>query len=277
MKFKNKELDFSNNTIYIMGILNVTPDSFSDGGKYNNRDRALFHVEEMIKNGADIIDVGGESTRPFSEPVSEGEEIDRVIPIIEKINNNFKTIISIDTYKSKVAKEACKNGAEIINDISGFTFDSKMIDIAKEYDTACVVMHIKGTPKNMQSDPQYDNVIREIYSFLDDRVDALRREGLSKIIIDVGFGFGKSLDDNYILLDHLDEFKKMYCPIMAGISRKSMIGKIAESKPEERISGTIALNTLAVMKGARIIRVHDVKESRQMAKVLEKYLTVQGE
>ena len=257
-----------------MAILNVTPDSFSDGGKYNDKDKALFRVEQMIKQGADIIDIGGESTRPFSQPVSLQEELDRVIPIIDAINKNFKTIISVDTYKSIIAEEALKNGAEIINDISGFTFDPSMEHIALKYNATGIIMHIKGTPKNMQLDPKYDDLVNEIYTFLEDRVKKLKNRGINNLIIDVGFGFGKSLDDNYILLKNLKRFKKIKCPILAGISRKSMIGKIIDIKPSSRVSATIALNTIAILNGAKIIRAHDVAENYQAIKVVEKYLSV---
>ncbi len=276
MKFKNKTLKFNNNSIYIMGILNVTPDSFSDGGKYFNKDKAIFQAESMIKEGADIIDIGGESTRPFSEPVSLNEELDRVIPVIEKINKNFNTIISIDTYKSKVAEEALKNGAEIINDISGFVFDPLMIEVAAKYKSKCIVMHIRGTPKNMQIDPKYNDVVEDIYGFLNERVKFLKAKGIQDIIIDVGFGFGKSLDDNYVLLNNLQKFNKIGCPILAGISRKSMIGKVADAEPEFRISGTVALNTIAILNGVSIIRVHDIKENLQAVKVIQKYISSNG-
>jgi dihydropteroate synthase len=272
MQFRNKNLDFYNNKVYIMGILNVTPDSFSDGGEYLNLDKAMSHVEKMINDGADIIDIGGESTRPFSDPVSVDEELSRVIPLIEKINENFNTIISIDTYKSQVAEEAVKNGAEIINDISGLTFDPEMENVVSKYHVACCVMHIKGKPNNMQENPVYKNLKGEIYHFLFDKVNQLKNLGIEKIIIDVGFGFGKSLDDNYRLLNKLKKFKSIDCPILAGISRKSMIGKIVNEKPKKRLHGTIALNTIAILNGARIIRVHDVKENYQAAKVIEKYL-----
>jgi dihydropteroate synthase len=265
-------LDFSGNKIFIMGILNITPDSFSDGGKYNSTDRALIHAEEMITEGADIIDVGGESTRPFSTPVSLQQELDRVIPVIEKIKKNLKTIISIDTYKSKVAEEALKNGAGIINDISGFCFDPDMENIALQYNAASIIMHIKGTPKNMQVDPYYNDVVREVYDFLNDKYIHLKKIGVNDIIIDPGFGFGKSLDDNYLLLKKLSKFKDIGCPILAGISRKSMIGKIIDSPPDQRIPGTAALNTIAILNGARLIRVHDIKENVQAVKVIEKYL-----
>jgi len=270
--FKNKTLSFSNNNIYIMGILNVTPDSFSDGGKFNKLDKALFQAEKMINDGAEIIDVGGESTRPFSEPVSEFEELDRVIPVIEAIKNKFKTIISIDTYKSNIAEEAVKNGAELINDISGLIFDNNMENIALKYNTPCVIMHIKGTPKSMQDNPVYVNVVEDIYDFFKQRINALNKKGIKKLILDVGFGFGKSLDDNYKLLKNLNIFNDFNYPILSGISRKSMIGKVIDIKPEERISSTVALNAIAIANGTKIIRVHDVKENYQAVKVIEKYL-----
>jgi dihydropteroate synthase len=265
---------FESNKIYIAGILNVTPDSFSDGGKFKNFDTALIHVEKMINEGADIIDIGGESTRPFSEPVSLNEELDRVIPVVEKINKEFKTMISVDTYKSAVAEEAMKNGAEIINDISGFTFDKNMENVALKYNAVSIIMHIKGEPRNMQIDPVYEDVVKEVYDFLYERVEYLKNKGLKEIIIDPGFGFGKCLNDNYVLLKNLNKFMKIGCPIMAGISRKSMIGKILNILPEERLASTLALNTAAVQNGARILRVHDVKEHYQAAKVLEKYIEV---
>lgn len=270
--FKNKTISFSNNNVYIMGILNVTPDSFSDGGKYNKLDTALFQAEKMLKEGADIIDVGGESTRPFSEPVTEEEELNRVIPVIEAIKNKFQTIISIDTYKAKIAEEAVKNGAEIINDISGLTFDKNMENIVLRYNTPCVIMHIKGTPRNMQENPVYVNILNDIYNFFKKRIESLNQKGIEKIILDVGFGFGKSLDDNYKLLKNLHVFNDFDYPILSGISRKSMIGKILDIKPEDRISSTIALNAIAITNGAKIIRVHDVKENFQAVKVIEKYL-----
>ncbi len=270
--FKNKTLDFEILNFYIMGVINITPDSFSDGGDFLDIDKALFRVEEMIKEGADIIDVGGESTRPFSKPISEQEEIDRVIPVIEKINSNFNIIISIDTYKSNVAREALKNGAEIINDISGFSFDGRMIEVAKEFNATSVIMHIKGTPKDMQLNPVYEDVVSEVYNFLENRVNLLKSNGLNKIIIDPGFGFGKSLEHNYILLKNLDKFKKLGCPILIGISRKSMIGKVIDIPPKERVAGTIVLNTIGMLNGASIIRVHDIKEAYQGIAVLKKYI-----
>jgi dihydropteroate synthase len=261
------------NKINIMGILNVTPDSFSDGGEYyQNLDKIYHHVEEMIHGGADIIDIGGESSRPFSNPVSLDEELARIIPIIEKINEHFDIIISVDTYKAAVAKEALSKGAKIINDISGFTFDPKMVKTVAKYKPVCVVMHIKGTPKNMQENPVYENVTQEIFDFLKKQTEILKTHSIEEVIIDPGFGFGKTLKDNYILLKNLSHFKQLGCPILAGISRKSMIGKVIDAPPKERLAGTIALNTLAILNGASLLRVHDVKEAFQAVKVIEKYL-----
>lgn len=261
--------------IYIMGILNVTPDSFSDGGEYyGNRELILHRVEQMIEEGAHIIDVGGESTRPFSEPVPLDIELNRVIPVVKMIKQNFDVLISVDSYKSRVAEESLKVGAHIINDISGFTFDEDMLEVVSRYKPVCAAMHIKGTPRDMQVDPHYEDVTGEVYDFLSGRVKALQEAGIEEIIIDPGFGFGKSLDDNYLLLNNLDRFKELGCPILAGISRKSMIGKVVVSEPHERVPGTITLDTLAILKGANIIRVHDIKESYQSIKVLERYLEV---
>jgi len=271
--FKNRILDF-NNDIFIMGVINITPDSFSDGGEYNTLDKALVKVEEMIKEGATIIDIGGESTRPFSEAISEDEEIDRVIPLIEKINRNFETIISIDTYKSKVAELAIQNGAEIINDISGFTFDSNMINVAKKYNATSIIMHIKGTPKDMQINPVYHDVVSEIYDFFKERINFCKNNGVEKLILDPGFGFGKSLDHNYILLKNLNKFTDFGYPVLVGISRKSMIGKVIDVPPKERVAGTISLNTIAILNGAKMVRVHDVKEAYQSIAVIKKYLEI---
>jgi len=257
-----------------MGVINITPDSFSDGGEYNTLDKALVKVEEMIKEGATIIDIGGESTRPFSEAISEDEEIDRVIPLIEKINRNFETIISIDTYKSKVAELAIQNGAEIINDISGFTFDSNMINVAKKYNATSIIMHIKGTPKDMQINPVYHDVVSEIYDFFKERINFCKNNGVEKLILDPGFGFGKSLDHNYILLKNLNKFTDFGYPVLVGISRKSMIGKVIDVPPKERVAGTISLNTIAILNGAKMVRVHDVKEAYQSIAVIKKYLEI---
>ncbi len=257
--------------ITIMGILNITPDSFSDGNKYNNLDKALSHCESMIKNGAEIIDVGGESTRPYSKQVEVQEELDRVIPVIEKIISNFDVTVSIDTTKSEVALESVKKGVQIINDISGFTFDNNMINVAKDYDAISIIMHIKGTPQNMQELPIYDDIIAEVITDLRNKALLLTNNGLKRIVIDPGFGFGKSVDDNYQILLNLSLFKELGYPILAGISRKSMIGSVTGTNPENRLGGSIALNTVAALNGASIIRVHDIQEHQQLKLVIERY------
>ncbi|MEO0285602.1 MAG: dihydropteroate synthase [candidate division WOR-3 bacterium] len=267
------KLAFGNKTL-IMGILNVTPDSFYDGGKYNLIDRALRRAEEMLSEGADIIDIGGESTRPGSDPVSVHEEMERVLPVIEKLKD-FPIPISIDTYKSEVAEEACKLGATIINDISGLQFDSRIAEIAKKYDTYLIIMHIKGTPKNMQKDPHYEDVVSEIIEFLKKQSDYALEKGIpkDKIIIDPGIGFGKTLEHNLTILKNLDEFRKLNFPILIGHSRKSMIGALLGGvAPEERLFGTLGVSAYLISKRVDIIRVHDVKPHFELRKVLESIL-----
>ncbi|MEO0279061.1 MAG: dihydropteroate synthase [candidate division WOR-3 bacterium] len=272
-KIKNMKLAFGNKTL-IMGILNVTPDSFYDGGKYNLIDRALRRAEEILSEGADIIDIGGESTRPGSDPVSVHEEMERVLPVIEKLKD-FPIPISIDTYKSEVAEEACKLGATIINDISGLQFDSRIAEIAKKYDTYLIIMHIKGTPKNMQKDPHYEDVVSEIIEFLKKQSDYALEKGIpkDKIIIDPGIGFGKTLEHNLTILKNLGEFRKLNFPILIGHSRKSMIGALLGGvAPEERLFGTLGVSAYLISKRVDIIRVHDVKPHFELRKVLESIL-----
>ncbi|MCG8572943.1 MAG: dihydropteroate synthase, partial [Spirochaetes bacterium] len=194
--------------------------------------------------------------------------------VVEKIIQYFDIPISIDTYKSEVAEEALKTGCKIVNDISGFSFDNQMINMVKDYQPACIVMHIKGTPKNMQTNPVYEDVVKEVYQFLSNQVKLLHSQGIKEVVIDPGFGFGKSLDDNYILLKNLNRFAEIGVPILAGISRKSMIGKVVDVPPKERLAGSIILDMIAVQNGAQIIRVHDVKEHLQALKIYEKYLSL---
>jgi len=247
----------------IMGILNVTPDSFYDGGRYSSKEIALRHAVEMSDEGADIIDIGGESTRPGSLPVSVSEEIDRVCPVIEMIVKEINIPVSIDTTKSEVARAAVSSGAAIINDISGLTFDPGIIDVAAENHTALVISHIKGKPGNMQNNTDYDDLIKDILDFLTANAENAYKKGVSKdrIIIDPGIGFGKSLEQNYIIINKLQRFVKTGYPVLVGLSRKSLIGKLYE-KDEDRLPATIALNAAAVINGADIIRVHDVKAHR---------------
>ncbi len=262
--------------VKIMGVLNITPDSFSDGGKFLNVDRAVEHVREMVRDGADIIDVGGESSRPFSEPVSEEEEMRRIIPVIEELND-LKIPISVDTYKPRVAEEALKRGANIVNDIFALRREG-MAEVIRDYDSAVILMHMKGEPRNMQLNPDYEDVISEIYGFLKERVEFARKKGIEedKIIIDPGIGFGKRVEDNLKIIRNLNTFKSLGYPILIGTSRKSFIGKILNLDINERLEGTIASNIVAVMNGASIIRIHDVKENLRAIKIAEKIMGVQG-
>ncbi len=245
----------------VMGILNVTPDSFSDGGKFLSVDRAVEHAHRMVEEGADIIDIGGESSRPFSEPVSEEEELRRVIPVLEELDG-LKVPISIDTYKPRVAEEALKRGASIVNDIYGLRREG-MAEIAREYDAAVVIMHMKGEPKNMQVNPHYEDVIGEITRFFRERVEFARSHGIEddRIILDPGIGFGKRLEDNLMIIRSLGSFRCLGYPILMGTSRKSFIGKVLDLDVSERLEGTIATNVISLMNGASIFRVHDVKEN----------------
>ncbi len=258
-----------------MGILNITPDSFSDGGNYCSISEALKRAKEMIDEGADIIDIGGESTKPSSNPISEEEELNRVVPIVEAISKNYDIPISIDTYKHRVAEEAIKNGAKIINDITGFTYDVKMIEIAKKYRAKSIIMHSSHSSKGMNENSiKYIDIIKEVYYFFDKQIKILKNSGINDIVIDPGFGFGKTLNDNYKLLANLSLFKNLNVPILVGVSRKSMIGKLKEPnyQTNDRLAGTIALNTVSILNGASILRVHDIKEHKQMILALEKYM-----
>lgn len=267
-KFGNREFDFSKRT-YVMGILNVTPDSFSDGGRYFSLDSAVEHAMKMVEDGADIIDVGGESTRPGSEPVPVEEELRRVVPVIKEIVKRVDVPVSIDTYKSEVARQALDNGASIVNDISGLRFDEKMADVVASYKASVVIMHIKGTPKTMQQNPMYDDVVSEIYNYLSESVEIARKAGIGQIIIDPGIGFGKRLIDNLEIIRRLREFKSLGYPILIGVSRKSFIGNILNLPVEERLEGTAGAVAVSVWNGANIVRVHDVKEIVRVVKIVD--------
>ena len=254
----------------IMGILNVTPDSFYDGGRYTCQDEALRRVEQMIEEGADIIDVGGESTRPGSERVSPKEEIKRVIPIIEKIRENFDVPISIDTYKAEVARQAIEAGANMVNDISGLRFDPKLKEVVAKCDVPVVIAHIKGTPKDMQDNPQYRCLMGEIISYLREGIKMAEEAGISsdKIIIDPGIGFGKTTEHNLRIIKRLPELKSLGKPILIGASRKSFIGDVLKLPVSERLEGSLAIGSLSVFQGANIIRTHDVKETRRVVDLI---------
>jgi len=265
-------LDNSTKSPLLMGILNVTPDSFSDGGEFECTNSAVKHALQMEKDGADIIDIGGESSRPGAEPITLEEELKRVIPVIESIRIESDIIISIDTYKADVAEKAINAGADIINDISGFRFDKDMVGIADRFDVPVIVMHMLGNPQNMQNDPIYDNVIIELISFFKERISYLSKNGIkqNKIVIDPGIGFGKTVEHNYKIIRDLNKLLMLNCPIMMGPSRKSFIGNTLNLPIDERLEGTAAAITASIMNGGRIMRVHDVKEMKQVMKITEK-------
>ncbi|MEK7867962.1 MAG: dihydropteroate synthase [Candidatus Omnitrophota bacterium] len=254
---------------YIMGILNVTPDSFSGDGIYQDVDRAVSIAEGMVEDGADIIDIGGESTRPDAESVTIEEEIKRTIPVIKKLSKRISVPISIDTAKSEVARLALENGASIVNDITGLESDPEIIDVAREFNAKVVLMHIKGTPQTMQHSPNYGNVVQEIKEKLKVIIEKSIIKGIKKenIIIDPGIGFGKTLEHNLQILNRLSEFKEFKLPVLIGTSRKSFIGKLTGAEPDKRQFGTAASVAIAIKNGADIVRVHDVKEMKQVVMV----------
>jgi dihydropteroate synthase len=250
---------FSLNTASIAGILNITPDSFSDGGKYFSKKAAVEHGIKLLEDGADILDIGGESSRPDSLQISEEEELNRVIPVIEEILKlKPEALLSIDTTKSNVAIEALKRGAKIVNDISSFDFDNAMIDAVKKFNASIILMHMKGNPLTMQISPEYEDVVSEIYDYLLRKVETVRKSGIKNIIIDPGIGFGKSVADNYELIKRLNELKGIGQPIMIGISKKSLIGKSLNLEICEREIPSLVAETIAIKKGARFIRTHNV-------------------
>ncbi len=255
--------------VLIMGILNVTPDSFSDGGKFFDRERAVRRALEMEERGADIVDVGGESTRPGAQKVELEEELDRTIPVIEAVREEADILVSIDTYKSEVARRALDAGAEMVNDVSALRFDEKLAPLVAERNVPIVLMHMQGTPRTMQKNPTYEDPVLDIMDFLRERIEVAEESGISgeKVIVDPGIGFGKSCKDNYEILRRLEEFKALGAPLLLGTSRKSFLGEILDLPPEERVEGTIATNVVGVLKGARILRVHDVEENRRAVQV----------
>jgi dihydropteroate synthase len=272
-KFKNREYDLSSRT-FVMGIINITPDSFSDGGKYFegkiNYNRILEDALRMEKEGADFIDIGGESTRPGSEMTTMEDELERVIPAIEMIRKKTDIPISIDTYKSEVADEALNHGAAIVNDISGFRFDKKMPEVTASHNATCILMHIKGTPKDMQMNPEYENVVKEVYDYLSESISIAKNAGIEQIITDVGIGFGKKLEHNLELIKNLSEFKNLGYPILLGVSNKRFIDNISPTPVNERLEGTLAANVTGILNGANIIRVHNVLENKKAALIADK-------
>ncbi len=270
IKCGNYTLELGKRTL-VMGIVNVTPDSFSDGGRFLNSEKAIEHAKLLANQGADIIDIGGESTRPGSESVTLEEEKRRVIPVIEGISEEISIPISIDTCKSEVAKTALDKGASMINDISAMRFDSKIVDVALEHNAPIILMHMKGTPKNMQLNPSYTSVMGEIKEFLRDRVKFAISKGMERdsIIIDPGIGFGKTTEHNYEIIRNLRELKELDLPVLIGPSRKSFIGNTLGLEVDDRLEGTLATITMCVMNGADMVRVHDVKEVLRVVRMTD--------
>ena len=270
-KLRNKTISLGGSPL-IMGILNATPDSFSDGGRFNTTKKATNHALKMIDDGADIIDIGGESTRPGSKQISLNEEINRTIPIIKSLRKlNDSILISIDTSKSEVARQALEEGADIINDVTSYNNDLNMPEIVRKYEAGIILMHMQGTPENMQIDPSYDNVIGEVSEFLNKKILDSIKSGILKesIIVDPGIGFGKNINQNLTLLKNLDKFTKVH-PTLIGLSRKSFIGKIiGEKDPKDRLAGSLGATAFSIIQGTHILRVHDVKETRDVCEIFK--------
>lgn len=268
LNFSNSLVDLS--TPQVMGILNVTPDSFSDGGKYAQFDYALEQAQQMIADGATIIDIGGESTRPGAEAVSEHDELARVIPVLKAIKQRFNILVSIDTSKASVMSAAIDAGADMINDVRALQNDGCLAAIANSNIPVCL-MHMQGIPKNMQNSPSYDHVINDIIVFFQQRIDTCLNAGIARerLILDPGFGFGKTLEQNFYLLANLSKFNQLGLPLLAGLSRKSMIGNLLNREVEQRLAGSLATAIIAAQQGAHIIRVHDVQETVDALKVLK--------
>jgi len=252
----------------IMGVLNVTPDSFYDGGVFSNEKKILAQVEKMILDGADIIDIGGFSSKPGAKTISLKEEEKRVIPIIKLINKTFnKIIISVDTFRSEIAEKSLNEGASIINDISGGDLDKNIYQISYKYKAPYIMMHMNGVPLNMQNNPKYENINHDIIKDFTSKIDSAEKKGVCDIIIDPGFGFGKTIQHNYQILNNLKLYTVLKKPILVGISRKSMIYKLLKTEPSKALNGTTSLNTIALINGANILRVHDVKEAKEVIKL----------
>ena len=266
MKIGNQIFD-TDNHCYIMGILNVTPDSFSDGGKFDQLDVALKHAEQMIAEGADVIDVGGESTRPGHQQVTDEEEIARVTPVIEAIRKNFDVPVSIDTYKSAVAEAALQTGADLVNDIWGFKYDPKVADVTAKYGAACCLMHNR-------KEAVYEDFLQDVMEDMKECLALADQAGVArdKILLDPGVGFAKSLEQNLQITKHLDLLKELGCPVLLGTSRKSMIGLSLDLPVDQRVEGTLATTVLGVMKGCSFVRVHDIKENKRVIQMTEAVL-----
>ena len=266
---KGQLVDLS--TPKVMGILNVTPNSFFDGGKYKNESEMLSKVGKMLSEGATFIDVGAYSSKPSAEFVSEEEELQRIVPIINLILEYYpETLISIDTFRSDVAKVCIENGAAIINDISAGNLDDNMLETIAKYNVPYIMMHMRGTPQTMQAMTSYENIVKEILFYFSERIAQARSHGINDLIVDPGFGFAKTLEQNYEVLQKMELFEILELPLLAGVSRKSMIYKTLHSTAEEALNGTTVLNTIALTKGAKILRVHDVKEAMECVTLFNK-------
>ncbi len=270
MRFGKYGLPIGKRTL-IMGVLNVTPDSFSDGGEFQNPENAARHAVSMVKEGADIIDIGGESTRPGAKKITPEEEINRIKDVLEILIKKVDVPISIDTYKSQVAEYALSRGASIVNDISALRADNDMAKVVAKYGAGVVLMHIKGAPETMQENPHYEDLIGEIYGYLDSSIHIAVRAGIDeeKIIVDPGIGFGKTFEHNLTILRELSRFKKLGKPILVGTSRKSFLGKLLNKDVKDRLYGTLASSAIAIVNGADIIRVHDVGQMKDVATVVD--------
>jgi dihydropteroate synthase len=269
--FGSVEYDLSSRT-HVMGVLNVTPDSFSDGGKFFTVDDAVRRGMKMVEEGADFIDVGGESTRPGSEPISIEEELRRVIPVIGRLAGNMSVPISIDTYKHEVAHRALEEGAVIVNDISGLHADAQIADVVSEHRASLILMHIKGTPKTMQQNPEYDDVLGEVTGYLMEGISIARRKGVEQLFVDPGIGFGKRLDHNLEIFRRLSELRSLGYPVLVGPSRKSFIAGLLDLPVDQRLEGTAAAVAISVMNGADVVRVHDVREMKRVVKIVDAVL-----
>ena len=255
----------------VMGILNVTPNSFYDGGKHNEINSIMHQVDKMLSEGADFIDIGAYSSKPSAEFVSEEEEIKRLVPIIKELVDHFPTIVlSVDTFRANVAKVAVEHGAGIINDISAGLLDEKMLETVADLKVPYIMLHMRGNPQTMQSLTNYEDIVKEMIFYFSERIQKARSFGISDIVIDPGFGFAKTLEQNYEVLHKMELFSMLELPLLAGISRKSMIYKVLENSPQEALNGTSVLNTIALQKGAKILRVHDVKEAVECIKLVSK-------
>lgn len=267
---RGKILDLS--TPKVMGILNTTPDSFFDGGKYTVLDGALARAEQMVAEGASIIDIGGVSTKPGANEVTESDELQRLIPVVETVAKRFsEVVVSVDTFRAKVAYEAVAVGAGMVNDIGAGELDGDMFETVAQLKVPYIMMHMQGTPATMQQNPVYDDVTQEVLDFLIARLNILKSLMLNDVIVDPGFGFGKTVEHNFALLRQLDRFNILGVPVLVGLSRKSMICKVLKKNPDQALNGTTALHSLALLKGADILRVHDVKEAMEVVKLMQAY------